>query len=153
NHAFAGPEPGVVGLARAVVDGLGRLWAMARAEGALTSPAWERAAFESDLAAASRVLLISARTPHALSTDGLARRARALCERLIEALGTSKARWPELVGTSVLAALVTDGRAARQFLAGLSTRSHRHELDLLLTNAVSPPALSGAVLIASSQPS
>ena len=62
NHAYAGADPPVVGLAAAVVDGLGRLWATTRAEGALTTAAWNRAAFESDLAAASRLLLLSART-------------------------------------------------------------------------------------------
>jgi len=152
NHAYAGPDPAVVGLAGAVVDGLGRLWAATRAGGALTTPSWDGAAFEGDLAAASRLLLICARTPNALSAAELAQRGRELWTRLVKGLGTSRAPWPELVGTSVLAALVTDGRAARQFLAGLSTPSHRRELDLLLTNAASPPPLSGALLLASSQP-
>jgi hypothetical protein len=152
NHALAGPAPAIVGLARAVVDGLGRLWATARADGALTATAWDRAAFEGDLAAASRLLLILARTLNALSTTELARRGGELWTRLVKALGTSEAPWPEMVGADVLTALATDGRAARRFLTALSTRSRRHELDLLLTNAASPPELSGALLLASSQP-
>ncbi len=60
---------------------------------------------------------------------------------------------PELVGDQILGALVTDGRAARGFLLELSTGEELADLASLVANSFSSPMVSGALLLASTDPS
>ncbi len=152
-HQHAGPDPEGTNLARRVLDGLGRAWATTRAEGGLRTPAWDDAALGDDLAASSRLLAIAARVAEALSPGELARWSAALWDRLVTGIGTKRAPWPELVGTNVLMALVTDGRAARRFLLDLADERDGHGLAFLLTDIATSPALSGELLLSATQPS
>ena len=152
HHPWIGPEHPVATLADQVLSGLGGVWANERAAGRLGS-SWDGAALGGPLVGASRLLAVAAATPGALTSDDLATWGTALWRRLLDRFGTGDAPQPEVIGDRVLGALAGDGRASRHFLLDLAEDPDRGPLDLLLVDGASSPAASGAVLLASTDPS
>jgi len=135
------------------IDALGALWAADRAQGGRRTAAWDTAALGGDLFASAHLLAIGALTTGALTTAELVRRGTALWRRLTSGWQPSELPRPALVGDQVLGALTGDGRAARCFLLELGEGPDLSDLAALLSNAFSTPSVSGALLLASTDPS
>ena len=156
DHQSYGPDPRRAVSSLGLLDAIGRLWAELRAAGVLRSTAWDRAALGGRLTASSRLLAVAAATPGALDGVALARWGTTLWSRLAEGVGTGAAPQPEHAADDLMAALVTDGRAARRFVLDLGDRRDRGDprpLLLLLADVVTGPERCGALLLASTDPS
>jgi hypothetical protein len=135
------------------VDALGALWAADRSQGGRRTAAWDTAALGGDLFAGARLLAIGAVTTGTLTSAELVRWGAALWRRLAAEWQPSELPRPALVGDQVLGALTGDGRAARGFLLELGEGPDLSDLAALLSNAFSTPSVSGALLLASTDPS
>ena len=151
-HLPGAADQPVAGRARQAIDAFGTLWAAARSQGERRTDAWDTAALGGPLLAASRLLLIGAGMAGALTTKELARWGTAQWRRLTSS-SPSELPHPQLVGDQVLGALTVDGRAGRRFLLELGAGPDLSDLTALLSNTSSSPPTSGALLLASTDPS
>ena len=101
---------------------------------------------------ASRLLEAAAGTPGAATADELAGWGAAAWRGLVAGVGPLGWTDPEIVGDRILSAVNRDGTAARHFLLDLAGGDDRRPLLALLTNGVSTPAVSGGLLLASTNP-
>jgi hypothetical protein len=152
-HQPFGPDPTRADLSLHLLDALGRLWAGGRAAGPLRSPPWDDAARSAGLTASTRLLAIASRAGGAMSSEDLAGWGHVLWVRLVRGMGTAAAPQPEVAATNVLVALGADGRAARRFLLDLADGPDRRPLLFLIANVLTSPDTTGAVLLASTDPS
>ena len=152
-HLPGSADQPAAGQARGAVDALGALWAAGRARGNQRTEGWDAAALGGPLFAASRLLGIGAATAGALTSAELIRWGTAQWRRLSSDWLPAELPRPELIGDHILGALVTDGRAARGFLLGLSAGEVLGDLASLVATSFSSPMVSGALLLASTDPS
>ena len=148
HHLPGGTDHPTAARADAALLGLGGVWAASRAAGHRRDRTWNTAALGGTLYGSARLLGAAAHTPGALSTTELAEWGGALWGRLSTMIGLPDLPQPELIGDLVLGAVSVDGRAARRMILGLTPRDR----VALLTNGASTPAVSGALLVASTDP-
>ena len=135
-----------------VLAGLAGLWALDRVGGLSRTPAWDAAVAAAPPYGASRLLEAAAGTAGAATTDELSGWGAAAWRGLVAGVG--KLGWtdPEVIGDRILSSVGRDGAAARRFLLDLAGGRDRRPLVALLANDVSRPAVSGGLLLASTNP-
>jgi hypothetical protein len=135
-----------------VLTGLAGLWALDRAAGRSRTAAWDAAVASAPVYGASRLLEAAVGTPGAATADELAAWGAAAWRGLVAGVGPLGWTDPEVVGDRILSTLGRDGAAARRFLLDLATSRDRRPLLALLANDVTDPAVSGGLLLASTNP-
>ena len=149
------PGPDEAPSARAADDvlaALAGLWALDRAVGRSRMAAWDAAVIAAPVYGASRLLEAAAGTPGVATADELSGWGAAAWRGLVGGVGPLGWTDPEVIGDRILSALVRDGIAARHFLLDLAGGRDRRPLVALLANDVTSPTVSGALLLASSNP-
>ena len=149
------PGPDEAPVARAADDvlaGLAGLWALDRAAGRSRTAAWDAAVAAAPVYGASRLLEAAAGTPGAATADELAAWGAAAWRGLVAGVGPLGWTDPEVIGDRILSTLGRDGAAARRFLLDLAGGRDRRPLVALLANDVASPAVSGGLLLASTNP-
>jgi hypothetical protein len=101
---------------------------------------------------ASRLIEAAATTRGAATVDELAGWGAAAWRRLVGDAGRLGWTDPQVIGDRILSAVADDGEAARRFLLDLAVSRDRRPLVALVANDVSSPAVSGGLLLASTNP-
>ena len=135
-----------------MLTGLAALWALDRATGRSRTAAWDATVAAARIYGASRLVEAAVGTPGAATADGQAASGAAAWRGLVAGVGGLGWTDPEVVGDRILSALGRDGAAARRFLLDLATSRDRRPLVALLANDVADPAVSGGLLLASTNP-
>jgi hypothetical protein len=153
SHHVPGPDEAPV--ARAADDvlvGLAGLWALDRAAGGSSrSAAWGTAVTTAPVYGVSRLVEAAATTGAATATE-LAGWGAAAWRGLVAGVGRLGWTDPQVIGDRILSAVSHDGGAARRFLLDLAGGRDRRPLVALVANDVSSPAVSGGLLLASTNP-